>query len=407
MNTAALIVYALTLVLILLAPFAPWRERTDAASHTSSLGPLGWVGIFIATILFAARSGAVFPLTPLLLLPLARSGRNALAGSAVALMLFAAAIWWNPYSQNIPVQQWVAFAILGLAIPALWHFSKPSKPSANKAVRLYSVSIFLLALLLGLFVGFYTAPFNARVPALTAWHHWGAYLSPVELLLSGGVPYQDFPIQYGIGPTLLLAANCGDNCWNGMFQVVLVTNALYFAVLVACVSILARGAPKAKYAIAMIAMFCAAFIWTAFPSNLGATMATPSVAGLRFLPLAALLLFVLQREDDRNDRLALGHAIWAFNVFWSIEAAAFACLLWWPWLAYRQQKEGALWQAVVLGWLRYAFFGAVSLTLALLALLLLYRGYFAKWPEAQSIFAYIQHPPGFWPLDPHGSIWFV
>jgi hypothetical protein len=395
------------MVLILSAPYTPARLQQSGKVQIMGLGLLAWMGICAATILMAARVGAIFPLTPLLLLPLARGGRQALVGASVALFLFAAAIWWNPYSKDIPLNQWIAFAVLGLAIPAIWQFSNRAPSFGEKSTARTTLITFLTAFVLGLFVGNYSMPFNADITALTAWHHWGAYLSPVDLFLSGGVPYRDFPVQYGIGPTLLLAAGCGHNCWNGMFHIVLVSNALYVAVLAACVSIIVRGAPLARFAIALIAMFCASMVWTAFPSDFGSTMATPSVAGLRFLPLAALLLFVLKREEDEHSSLAIGHVIWLFNIVWSIEAAAFASLVWWPWLAYRQLKGEARWKAVAMALLSHALMGAVSLATAYAVLLLLFYGYFATWPEVSSVFAYIQHPPGVWPLNPHGSIWFV
>lgn len=41
---------------------------------------------------------------------------------------------------------------------------------------------------------------------------------PGEAWRGGGVPYRDFPIQYGLGSTVVLAASCGQDCWRGMYE---------------------------------------------------------------------------------------------------------------------------------------------------------------------------------------------
>ena len=68
--------------------------------------------------------------------------------------------------------------------------------------------IFFVVLFLGL---------NLVIDLQTAWHHWGAYIGPAQLVFAGVLPLHDIPLQYGFGPTMLLAASCKINCWSGMY----------------------------------------------------------------------------------------------------------------------------------------------------------------------------------------------
>jgi hypothetical protein len=250
-----------------------------------------------------------------------------------------------------------------------------------------------------------TAPFGTREPLYFAWHHWGAYLSPVEAWLAGGLPYRDFPIQYGIGPTALLAATCGSDCWRATYWTTIVADAFYFAVLSGCVFILTAAKPRGLRWLALVALWCASFIWTAFPFDVGSTAMAPSVAGLRFLPIAVLLLHILSVESSGRRRSWLGHAIWLFDMFWSPEGAFFGTLIWWPYLALRDAAEEPTpresWTALVRGAVRgLAAFAAGAISLAAVLSLLS-----AGAARPKDFLAYILYPPGPLPINPVGTIW--
>ena len=84
---------------------------------------------------------------------------------------------------------------------------------------------------LGMGAALFSGALNPVGSAIYAWHHRGAYLSPVYALIGGGTPFRDFPVQYGMGPTLLLAAFCKGSCWSEIYWVTATFNALYLATL--------------------------------------------------------------------------------------------------------------------------------------------------------------------------------
>jgi hypothetical protein len=263
----------------------------------------------------------------------------------------------------------------------------------------------VIATVVGLTVGLFTAPFRAIEPIYFAWLHWGAYLSPVEAWLAGGLPFRDFPIQYGLGPTAVLAATCGSDCWRGIYFTTIAANALYFAVLVACVVILTAGRSRGARWLALIALWCASFVWTGFPADLGSAFMTPGVAGLRFLTIATLLLHILWTESSGRRRDWLGHIIWLCDLFWSPEAAFFGTLIWWPYLAMRDATNAGSRQASWIALVRGALRGIAALGAGVLGLVLLLSYLSAGAARPADFFAYILHPPAPMPVNPLGPVW--
>jgi hypothetical protein len=394
LNILLALIYFVVLTAALLAPFLCHMVKPSETVLPSRLHAVAYVAIAVAGLILFSRGGLIFPLAFLLLVPLCAQGRMKLMGGVVGLLLFAPFIWWQGNLSIMPMWQWAAFALLAVASAAAFHFdaNAEASPAPQPATSIFPV--FVAAAIVAVAIGWLSAPFNADLTAETAWHHWGAYLSPVELLVSGAVPYRDFPVQYGMGATLLIAASCGSDCWQGMFYVVMIANALYFATLSACTAIVTIGSGRALRALCFVAMFCATLMWTAFPSQFGTAMSTPSVAGLRFLPLAFQLLFILWHEEHPGKQWRYGHAIWLFNVFWSIESAVFATLLWWPWLAYRSLLNIDTAKSIIAKLTVHAAKALVWLVVGSFALLLVYRYWFGLWPEPVAITAYFQHPPG-------------
>lgn len=390
------LVYAAIVLVALLIPFATWK-RAGSASDRWVMGSL----VACALLLTAARHGAFTILGLVLLLPLLNLGLRALLGGIAALFLFAPVTWWTPNPQLGPAAT-VLFVLLGAGAGYLPRLGAAATTNKKPPSILPTM---VLALIIGLAVGLFTAPFGSREPIYFAWHHWGAYLAPVEAWLAGGVPYRDFPIQYGIGPTALLAAVCGSNCWRGIYGTTIVANALYFSVLAGCVAILTAGRSRGFRWLALGALWCASFVWTAFPADLGSTAMTPSVAGLRFLPIALLLLYILSAERSGTRRDWIGHAVWLCDLFWSPEGAFFGTLIWWPYLAIRDAAGASTsherWMALLRGALRGLIASTAGLVLLSLALWLLSEG--AARPT--DFLAYILYPPGPLPVDPVGTVW--
>lgn len=388
-----ILVYAVILLIALLAPFAIWRRNAPPSDR--------WIAGAIAggaIVLTAARHGAITIVSLFLLLPLLGLGIRALLGGVAAVLLFAPVTWWAPDVHMSPAETGL-FIVFGLGAGYLPRLAGGAK------TPIAILPTMAIALLIGIAVGLLTAPFGAREPIYFAWHHWGAYLAPVEAWLAGGLPYRDFPIQYGIGPTAILAATCVSDCWHGIYTTTIVANALYFSVLAGCAVILTAGRSLGLRWLTFVALWCATFVWTAFPADVGSTAMTPSVAGLRFLPIAALLLHILSAESSGRRRDWLGHAIWLCDLFWSPEGAFFGTLIWWPYLAIRDAGSAPTfresWIALILGALRGLAALAAGLILLSLALWLLSKG--AARPE--DFLAYILYPPGPLPINPLGTLW--
>ena len=390
------VVYAAIVLVALLIPFATWKKS----------GPVGdrWImGTLVgsAVLLTAARRGDFTILGLVLLLPLLNLGLRALLGGIAALLLFAPVTWWAPNLQ-LGSGKAVLFVLLGAGacyLPRLGATAtaKEEPPSI--------LPVMIPSLLLGLAAGLLTAPFGSREPIYFAWHHWGAYLAPVEAWLAGGLPYRDFPVQYGIGPTALLASVCGSDCWRAIYGTTIVANAIYFSVLAGCAAILTAQRERGFRWLVLGALWCASFIWTAFPADLGSTVMTPSVAGLRFLPIALLLLHILSAERSGTRRDWVGHALWLCDLFWSPEGAFFGTLIWWPYLALRDAAGASTsrerWMALFRGALRGLIALAAGLTLLALAVWLISKGT----ARPDDFLAYILYPPGPLPIDPIGTVW--
>ena len=359
-----------------------------------------WLVCGVSLVLTVLRGGPSVPLAILLCTALVARGATALVGGAAAVGLFCASLWWTAELPPIASGHLLLFAVLALTVPYLPRLL----PQANKTQRPRSTGALALLVLfpLGIATGLLTGPFISWGATATAWHHWSAYLSPVEALLAGGVPFRDFPIQYGCGPTLLLAASCGRNCAQGLFTVAVVANALYFTVLTCCALILTQGLARGRRIMTVAAMFCATMLWTGLPLDVVGPAQTPSVAGLRFLPIALLLLHILDAEAHSKRRDWIGHLIWLADVFWSPEAAFFGSLVWWPYLALR---NGEARDKPVAGLVRGGLIGITCLGGALGAGALAYQLVYGTTLRLDSYLAYLLHPPGPLAVNPLGSVW--
>lgn len=240
------------------------------------------------------------------------------------------------------------------------------------------------------------------------WHHWGAYIGPVELARAGVRLFHDVPVQYGPGPTATLALACGSSCWLGMYWVVGLTSLLY-ATIMLCLAMRICGGrqTRAQMAIIGVAMFLSLFVWTAYPPNLGSPALTPSVSGLRFLPLALLMGLLIPTETKwRAARPSEAiHAVWILGVLWSPESAFQTTVVWWPyyvWACCLRTDERGIWRAFSLANARLVAWLAGGC----LAFLLAYRVGYGVFPTVDAYFAYVLYPPGPLPIDPFGAVWF-
>ena len=241
------------------------------------------------------------------------------------------------------------------------------------------------------------------------WHHWGAYVAPAQAMLAGGVPFRDFPVQYGMGPTLVITALSSKDLFFGTYMATAIANALYLLALGASVLLALREAPRGLAFLAILATTCAVLLWTGYPPNEGGPLMTPSVDGMRFLPLALLILAILWSEAVGRPVGAPGYAAWLFSVAWSPEAAVYATIVWFPYLALRAaQKRGvSTLRGVALAALRGVAVATAALTAGIAVLSLVFRAGFGDWPSASGFLTYIRNPPGILPPNPLGPIWLI
>jgi hypothetical protein len=238
-------------------------------------------------------------------------------------------------------------------------------------------------------------------------HHWGAYIGPSETVLSGARILYDVPAQYGLGPTLLIASACGNNCWVGMYWIATLASVLYALLILAAVALLARRSDNSfGYGATLAAAAAACMVWTSYPPLLAGPWSFPSTGGLRFAPLAALLLFIIWRETRQAgaapSRL-YGHVLWCFGAVWAPESAFYLSFVWWPYLLWRACSASLqpLRTAVFVG-LEIA--GVVALLIG--AFIALFYLIYGLAPSLDLYIAYVVNPTGPQPPNPLGTFWF-
>jgi hypothetical protein len=238
-------------------------------------------------------------------------------------------------------------------------------------------------------------------------HHWGAYIGPSETVLSGARLLYDIPAQYGFGPTLLIASACGNNCWTGMYWITTIASIVYALLIVASASVIARKVDNIwTYGTILLAAAAACMLWTSYPPQLSGPWSFPSTGGLRFIPLAALLLFILWREsrsDEARPSRAYGHALWCFGAVWAPEVAFYLSFVWWPYLMWRTSHLSAQpLRAAALAGLEII---SVALVLVIVFISIFFVTY-GVFPDLNVYVAYVVNPTGPQPPNWLGSIWF-
>jgi len=387
-------------------PFVLLISRA-ATARPARLAPLALGGALLlgaATLLIL--SGLPAATSPLVLslafvLPMLSVRVGAALGGLAALPLLAAVTWWAPDMALglLPSLAFLTVGVLAAALPLL-PFQKAGLPEAPVLAALLGLAV-ISALLLG--------QFGSPVLFWAIWHHWGAYVSPAQAMLAGGVPFRDFPVQYGMGPTLLIAALSGGHPWLGTYLAAACANVLYLFALAACVRLALREAPRGLALLAMLALACAVLLWTGYPPDEAGPLMTPSVDGMRFLPLALLMLLILWSEAADRSNSAWGYALWLFSLAWSPEAGVYATIVWFPYLGLRAaQARGASTPGSV-AWavLRGAAVAVAALVAGIAILALLFRAGFGDWPSAFGFLTYIRNPPGILPPNPLGPIWLM
>ncbi|ULU25933.1 hypothetical protein DYST_02871 [Dyella terrae] len=330
------------------------------------------------------------------------------AGVLAAVFCVAASLaWWRRTGPVIDIS-WREQLIVSLllVVGTRWFLRKGDGEDGGRLAWSLVLAVMALAAIVSLFsTGLYE---NAWMRWLS-WHHWGAYIGPAQLALLGVPVLHDIPVQYGVGPTALVALACGRNCWHGMYFLAGGLNLLY-CVLLALAGFCIAGVRRVSGQMVLIALsvLLSVIVWTAYPANLGSPMLTPSVVGLRFLPLALLVFALVRRMDAPQGTVPAPvlHVLWLLGVLWSPESAFQTTLVWWPFHVWMSTctggADGSRLRRFLLANVRLCAWLAAGVLIFLLA----YWSIYGVLPRLDVYLAYVEHPPGVIPVKPFGAVWF-
>jgi hypothetical protein len=409
LKSLQIVAYVATLGGFVIFPFLQKRghdPRFATATLTYAFGFLAALSCFVLLARIGSRPlPTLLLLGLLLLLPVvSQKGERVrpAVGGALALPFLWTLTWWFPAKTGLTPWAGAAFVIIALLLGALTVLYRKQKGLP----RFSPIALLTVVAAGGALV---TGQFEDPVLLVSLWHHWGAYVMPAQVMSEGGVPFRDVPLQYGVGPTLLLMGLCKSDCWPGMYVAVSVANAVHLLAMGACACLLTRALPRGVAWGGLLAVICAVVMWTGFPPNYSGPLLAPSTGGLRFLPLALLLLHVVHAETNGRDEDRRGHTIWAFGILWSPEACLHASMVWWPYLAlrdwHRSTVDGSRTIVSVLAMRAAQGVAASLLVLGLAALV--FRFVYEVWPSLDGYLTYLQNPPGTQNPKLKGPIWWL
>jgi hypothetical protein len=307
----------------LLALTAAFRSRDRAGPKVrmqAALSLIALTAIASATPLAASAVVLVLAVAQLLVMRLLATGRSrraSVGATAVALAVACASwagasrwLWWEDYAAGL-VRTPIDVAGLGLALAITIasldgrvrsrlrlaiRWPRWSGPLANAG------ALALLALMSTRSDGLFGAD---------AFHHWGAYVGPAQLVRQGEWLLWDVPSQYGFLSTLTIAVVHLGSVWQSFYVLEVVATFLSATILFATLRHLARGA--AGHVFALGVTVGAVFL---LPGRIPGSNASlgphifPSVGAYRFVWCFVLLGLLLRelprRRHGRAHRVVLG-----------------------------------------------------------------------------------------------------
>ncbi|QWD35724.1 hypothetical protein G6674_01615 [Polynucleobacter paneuropaeus] len=327
--------------------------------------------------------------------------------------------WWLHNSKNrLDLSFLQSLSFFSLTLFVYWVLSKPQLTKLSRKLS-YEVLPF------GLFIGIllmltFTPGIGLVTTSFGQWHHWGAYIGPAELVLNGAIPFNDIPLQYGFGPTIIIAAACATSCWNAFYwSAGIGTTLITLALAYIAIKIYQPKNIIEQAIILLIVLLCSIF-YTAYPANLLSVLATPSTSGLRFLPGVLMLCLIVHQITKKDNRDTIAntstnilearhvpmHLLWIASFLWAPEAAIQTSVLWIPYCAWSRlyQLRGL---SLTLGALKLGLQFFLLFIVALIGFSTLFLLHYGEWPILSTYFVYLLYPPGPMPINPNGTIWFV
>ena len=233
---------------------------------------------------------------------------------------------------------------LFLMVLILYGFSEKIYNKHESKVVFFAIALpfVLYAVLININTAFFTLP---ELSLGVHFHHWGAYISAAKSLNAGLLIFNDFPSQYGLGPTLIIAMFSSFLGWvEGMFYAIGLMQFLYWMSL----SVIAlklvggvHGNKKILWIFAFTITTVGCFFW--IPEVANYSNQAPSLGGTRFLPATFFVAIVLSlncySDNITKQKIWLLHAMWALCALWSIESAFYVSLIWWPYYVFIRVPE--------------------------------------------------------------------
>ena len=365
-----------------------------AASTAGDAVPGGFIGIFVligaATLLLAVYvavgsylllGAAAIAAIVFLMRPGSWQTSNTVFGGLSAAVLVLSIVWWRFEPAVAGPFPLAGFTLVlgGLAVG----LCDPGR-FRGRFVWL-ATSLFAAA---GLALLFDLGAFRfGQTSIVFLVHHWGAFIGPALHVKVGLVPFRDVPLQYGLGPTLAIAAACdGSDCWTGaeiLFAGAHLIQGLLFLAM-ALATRTRRGWPW--IASVTLVMFAAVFLWPGYPADGNALAATPSSGGIRFLPVTLVA------------------CLWFFDRPTAALVATVPALLWSPECAAMSVAVSGLCGTALYGFRRAALLNAALLIGSHALLFLVHRSIYGVWIDPMAFVEYVLHVPGALPVNPFSDL---
>lgn len=337
-------------------------------------------------------------------------------GIFIGLIISSFIPWWMHNDVNRlkldAIQSLLPIGITGSLFYLIWKNSKASnKASPWKAPLYIGFGLTVIAFSL-------TAGVSLNTQSINQWHHWGAYIGPAQLLSQGIIPFNEIPLQYGLGPSLLISLGCQSNCWDSLYWI----SASFTIVMTYLLAYIALKLNQQRTFFrefwVLLTVLLSCITWTALPMALESVTSTPSTSGLRFLPgvlMAALLVWTSSKGGGNNKlntflppfswRFFPHNALWIMSFWYSPEAGIQTSVLWFGYCFLKNiysTKHSLISNA----------FNVCSklLLIFVLGIAIFCVGFFAifgQLPNLSTYFVYILHPPGPLPVNQNGCIWFA
>lgn len=335
--------------------------------------PLYLICLVIGTAVFAIRDGAL--------------GDRVLTLQGCGVVAAATSLGWWLVAFPPPVRWWqpLAFALI------VWSFQAGLLTKDHSPRHRHRPTLFALFAILGVAILANMTSFQPGSDALQLlMYHQSTYINTALQIRAGLVPFFDTPLLYGLGPTLSIAAACGvSNCWSATIFLTVATT-LIMGLLILRMALSTSIARGTGWTVTVtLVIFAAVFLFPGFPHLGSFPAATPSVGGLRFLPvtLVAFLLFF------QHHRLASTMLVGA--ILWSPEVAIMALTVF------------GVHETSRVGFLKAATRSLSICVGSIAGLILIHHIAYGVWIQPDVMAEYILHVPMPLPVNPFSDFIFL